>query len=138
MSIPTIKNPATTEAVERFLTEKAQKLAARVTQLFMEGGSVAGVASGVMIHAEKFTPKDVERALQLGLVTQRKGKGGGLFPAGSMPAPKERQDSCTAKAFQLLLDISRNDTISDDIRGQCRALYDERETLNANRRKGDD
>lgn len=93
----------------------------------------AGCARGVMQHVGKFDPAVIKFAHDCGKLEVRKGAGGGSWPAGFMPATKtDDAPSVTSKAFDMILAISRGETVSADA---ARQLWEERESLNAKRRK---
>lgn len=118
-------------AVEAFLVEKANKLAGIVRANFETTGR--GMPSGEAVHVHKFTPKDIERAVDMNLVEKRKGKEGGLFPFGAVPEKSgDDTPSVTSRAFDMILALSRGETIGPDA---ARALWEEREALNVKRRK---
>jgi len=118
-------------AVEAFLAEKAQRLAAVVRANFETTGR--GMPSGEAVHVHKFTPKDIERACDMSLVEKRKGKEGGLFPFGMVPEKAtDDSPSVTSRAFDMILALSRGETINPD---DARSLWQEREALNVKRRK---
>ena len=92
-----------------------------------------GCPRGVMQHVGKFDPAVIKFAHDTGVLEVRKGAGGGSWPAGMKPAAKtDDAPSVTSKAFDLLLAFSRGENVS---REDARALWEERESLNAKRRK---
>lgn len=93
----------------------------------------AGCPRGVMQHVGKFDPAVIRYAHDVGVLEVRKGAGGGSWPAGMMPATKtDDAPSVTSKAFDMILALSRGETVSAEA---ARALWEEREALNAKRRK---
>lgn len=52
-----------------------------------------GCAKGVLLHVGGFKQKDIQRALDNGILEAARGSEGGLFPMGERPAPKGSGDS---------------------------------------------
>lgn len=91
-----------------------------------------GCPSGHLVHALGYTQSEVNHAVSINMIEKAKGKTGGCFPFGEVPETESAEPSVTAKAFDLILAISRGETVSADV---ARALWEEREALNAARRK---
>lgn len=93
----------------------------------------AGCPRGVMQHVGKFHPSVIEYAHDTGVLESKRGAGGGSWPSGNVPQSKtDDSPSVTARAFEMLLAISRGETVDRDA---ARSLWDEREALNASRRQ---
>lgn len=93
----------------------------------------AGCPKGVMQHVGKYPANIIAFAHSAGRLETRKGRDGGSWPAGEMPAAKDDgAPSITAQAFDLLLAFSRGEQIDPKV---ARDLWDAREALNAQRRK---
>ena len=91
-----------------------------------------GCPSGHLIHALGFTQGEVNHAVDTRMIEKAKGKTGGCFPFGEVPETESAEPSVTAKAFDMILALSRGETIDANA---ARALWEEREALNAQRRK---
>lgn len=92
-----------------------------------------GCPKGVMQYTGGFSAKTIKEAHESGALESGRGKEGGSWPAGFKPAPKtDDSPSVTARAFEMILAVSRGETVSAS---DARALWEERETLNAARRK---
>lgn len=91
-----------------------------------------GCPSGHLIHALGYTQSEVNHAVETRMIEKAKGKTGGCFPFGEVPESEGNEPSVTAKAFDMILAISRGETVDRDA---AFALWNERETLNAARRK---
>ena len=93
----------------------------------------SGCPRGVMQHVGKFNASLIKFAHDTGVLETRKGRDGGSWPAGKMPAPKsDGGDSVTSLAFDMILAVSRGESID---RNAARDLWERRELMNANRRK---
>ena len=93
-----------------------------------------GCPSGHIIHALGFTPGELAHAVETRMVEKTKGKTGGVFPFGEIPVAEDSTPSVTSRAFDMILALSRGENIS---REDARNLWDEREALNAARRKSE-
>lgn len=93
-----------------------------------------GCPSGHIVHALGFTPAELAYAVETRMVEKAKGKTGGVFPFGEIPQSEDSTPSVTARAFDMILAFSRGEDIDPSL---ARDLWDEREALNANRRKGE-
>ena len=92
-----------------------------------------GCARGIMQYVGGFDPNVIAYAHDCGKLESRKGKGGGSWPAGFMPAPvTDNEPSTTQKAFDMLLAYSRGEHIDPQ---DARNIWNEREALNQKRRK---
>lgn len=92
-----------------------------------------GCPRGVMQHVGKFDPAVIRFAHDTGALESGRGKEGGSWPAGAKPLPKtDDAPSVTARAFDMILALSRGETVDRDA---ARQLWEERESLNAQRRK---
>lgn len=93
----------------------------------------SGCPRGVMQHVGKYAANIIKFAHDSGRLETRKGRDGGSWPAGQMPAPKDDgTPSITAQAFDIILAFSRGEAVDPTV---CRDLWDAREALNAQRRK---
>ncbi len=93
----------------------------------------SGCPRGVMQHVGKYNASLIKFAHDTGVLETRKGRDGGSWPAGSMPAPKtEGGDSVTSQAFDMILAFSRGHDVDREL---ARDLWERREAMNANRRK---
>jgi len=100
---------------------------------FNEANNNAGCPRGHMKFVGGFVDKLIDLAHESGALVNSRGKGGGSWPAGMKPDAKtDNTPSVTAKAFDMLLALSRGETVSAS---DARALWEEREALNAARRK---
>jgi hypothetical protein len=93
-----------------------------------------GCPSGHIVHALGFTPGELAHAVETRMVEKTKGKTGGVFPFGEIPQTEDATPSVTSRAFDMILAISRGEPVSPS---DARDLWDEREALNANRRKSE-
>lgn len=91
-----------------------------------------GCPSGHLIHALGFTAGEIAYAVDTRMIEKAKGKTGGCFPFGEVPESESAEPSVTAKAFDMILALSRGETIDASA---ARALWEERESMNATRRK---
>lgn len=91
-----------------------------------------GCPSGHLVHALGFTPSEVNHAVDINMIEKTKGKTGGCFPFGEVPESEGNEPSVTALAFDMILALSRGETIDRDA---ARELWERREALNAARRK---
>lgn len=92
-----------------------------------------GCPRGVMQYNGGFDPAVIRFAHETGVLESGRGKEGGSWPAGAKPLPKtDDAPSVTARAFDMILALSRGEAVSRDA---ARQLWDEREALNASRRK---
>jgi hypothetical protein len=92
-----------------------------------------GCPKGVLLHVGGFKAKDVERAIDNGLLESARGSEGGLFPMGERPAPKGSGDtslkSRLADAVRVIADGGELD------RDFARNLVAEYDAANEARRK---
>lgn len=91
-----------------------------------------GCPSGHLIHALGFTAGEIAHAVDTRMIEKAKGKTGGCFPFGEVPESEGTEPSTTALAFDMILALSRGETIDRDA---ARALWEKRESMNAQRRK---
>ena len=113
-----------------FDSQRIVNLSLAVREYVMSNGR--GCPSGHLIHALGFTAGEIAHAVDTRMIEKAKGKTGGCFPFGEVPESEGTEPSVTAKAFDMILALSRGETIDPNA---ARALWDERESMNATRRK---
>ena len=100
---------------------------------YNEQNAGRGCPKPVMQYVGGFSVKTIKDAHDAGELVSGRGKEGGSWPAGAKPAPKtDATPSVTARAFEMILAFSKGEAVDRDA---ARDLWDERETLNAGRRK---
>lgn len=94
-----------------------------------------GCPKGVLLHVGGFKAKDVQKAIDVGILESARGSEGGLFPMGERPAPKGNGDtSLKSRLADALRVIASGGTIDRDFASNLVAEYD---AANEARRKSE-
>jgi hypothetical protein len=84
-----------------------------------------GCPKGVLLHVGNFKAKEIESAVDAGLLEASRGKEGGFFPMGERPAPKSSGESTLkARMVEALRVHADGDQLDREFAAALVAEYD--------------